>query len=117
MSDISLKVSIGKSKLGGLTKRVRDRIDLAVKKTALDIEADAKTLAPVDTGALRSSIQAEFPSELYAEVNVGVDYGIYQEYGTRDMPAQPFMTPATERRRVPFTQAVQQAIKEGIDGG
>jgi len=53
-----------------------------VRATAFNIEADARHRAPVDTGFLRSSIQAEQVSELAAEIAVGAEYGAAVEFGT-----------------------------------
>ena len=39
----------------------------------------------------------------------GVDYGIYQEFGTsRGVPPHPFMTPALEAVRNPFLEGLKQ---------
>lgn len=86
------------------------RAGAVVQKTAMDIEATAKGLAPVDTGALMNSIQAQPTGQLSAIVNTGVDYAIYQEYGTYKMAAQPFMVPATVQNAGPFRAAMAQAI-------
>lgn len=59
------------------------------------VERHAKRLAPVDTGRLRASIIVipRAPSDKIVCV-AGVDYAVYQEYGTYKMKAQPFMRPA-----------------------
>lgn len=66
-----------------------------VRSTALFVEADAKRRAPVRTGALRRSIQSVIRAAA-AVVRVGVDYGVYVEYGTHRMPARPYLRPAVE---------------------
>jgi HK97 gp10 family phage protein len=53
---------------------------------------DMRSLAPVDTGALRDSID-----ETSNGVEVGVDYGVYVEYGTAHNAPQPFTVPAINR--------------------
>lgn len=83
----------------------------ALRKTALDIEADAKVLAPVDTGALRNSISHDFAGDgrngsMTAEIGPTVDYGIYQEFGTSVMAPQPYLGPAYDRRVGPYCQAL-----------
>lgn len=93
-----------------------------VRKTAFDIQSDAQSLAPRDTGFLANSIyvktskdstysQVEQPSKkdasLIEEVDtppddqtayvaVGANYGIYVEYGTVHQSPQPYLTPAVE---------------------
>ena len=90
-----------------------------LRKTALDIEADAKALAPVDTGALRNSISTSIEGDgrfgaMAAEIGPTVDYGIYQEYGTSVMAAQPYMGPAFDRRIGGYTSALASAAAEQV---
>lgn len=83
------------------------KANLALQKTARDIEADAKTLAPVDTGNLRSSIGVDF-GDLSAIIGPGANYGIYVEFGTSRMGPQPYLFPALERRAPGFMKAMEQ---------
>lgn len=84
-----------------------------VRKTAADIAADAKNIAPVDTGNLKGSIGVSKVGQLESEVGPTANYGIYLELGTSRMPAQPFMGPATDRRVPAFVQAMEQIV-DGI---
>jgi HK97 gp10 family phage protein len=84
----------------------------AVRKTALDIEADAKALAPVDTGNLKGSISVDSLGPLAAEIGPTATYGIFQEYGTSRMPPQPFMGPAFDRRSPGLVAAMEQIADE-----
>ncbi len=86
-------------------------MEVIVKKTTYDCEAAAKRRAPVDTGALRSSIQSRFPTKLTGEVTVGVNYAIYVEYGTYKMRAQPFLAPALREVESAFQRAVGAALE------
>lgn len=80
-----------------------------VAKTAFDMEADMKVLAPVDTGNLVGSVGSTFDSDgLGAEVGPTADYSWFVENGTSTMPAQPFVGPAFDRRSGPFLQALGQ---------
>lgn len=83
-----------------------------VVATAARIQADAKTLAPVDTGALRNSITRTTTRKAFsvtAEIGPEVEYGEYVESGTYRMAAQPYMVPALERHRDTFIRAVERA--------
>ena len=94
--------------LGKASYEATRKAQLVVAKTAHDIEADAKSLAPVDTGALRNSISTTIGNGgLSAEIGPTVDYAPYLEYGTRRMPPQPYMGPAAERRAEPFVKAIE----------
>lgn len=83
-------------------QETRKRASQVVKRAALQCEGLAKVNAPVDTGALRNSIQAKPVDDLTWEVGVGVDYALFVEMGTSKMAAQPYMTPAAEAVRPQF---------------
>jgi HK97 gp10 family phage protein len=73
------------------------------KKVADAIAADARAYAPVATGALRSSISsATVKAGKEAEVVVGAEHGVYVEYGTYKMAAQPFLAPAVANHQEEF---------------
>lgn len=155
------------STLPAMEKKLNTLLERIVAKTAHDIVATAQGLVPVDTGALKNSIHAVTakgltqyataaakagkkrkdaamfpevrPSDKYeAVVAVGMEYGIYVEYGSahvrkttrmstrkagatvmriRDrkyataVPARPFMRPAVQARTDPFNQAVTEVIR------
>lgn len=62
---------------------VIDEVKDIVVSTAQIIQSTAKSLAPVDDGNLRDSIEMEiFGDGLMAKVTVGASYAVYVEYGT-----------------------------------
>lgn len=83
---------------------------LAVRKTALDIERDAKTAAPFKHGNLRNSISTDVVG-LTAQVGPTADYGAHVEYGTYKMAPQPYMGPSTDRHEDAFYKAMEQAAE------
>ena len=94
--------------LGKASYEVTRKAQLVVAKTAHDIEADAKSLAPVDTGMLRNSISTTIGAGgLSAEIGQTASYAAHVEFGTRRMRPQPFMRPAAERRAEPFVKAIE----------
>jgi HK97 gp10 family phage protein len=102
-TNLSTEIILGKA------RNVASQI---VRKTALDIEAEAKRLAPVDTGRLRNSIQTQMENgALIARIVVGAEYGSYVEFGTPKMKAQPYLTPAVEKNREPFKAAMNQLVR------
>lgn len=100
-----------------------DRVTLAVKKVAFDLQANVQKQitanGQVVTGFMRNSVyvvtnktstyeasgdemlpQVETPPDPHtAYVAVGASYAIYPNYGTRYMPAKPFWEPAIEETR------------------
>jgi HK97 gp10 family phage protein len=124
-----------------LAAKLRPAMSQIVRKVAFDIEANAAADAPVDTGFLKSSIytvtskssdygnagsppgdssllqEVEAPGDdLTAYVAVGANYGIYVEYGTRYMAAQPYFIPAVEAGSAAFEQVASQ-LESLLAGG
>ena len=99
------------AELRTLADGLEQRADAAVRKTGLDVEADAKILAPVDTGNLRNSITTTISGGgMTAEIGPAAAYGIYVEMGTRRMRPQPYMLPALQSQQGAFEQAVSQIV-------
>lgn len=94
-----------------LENELRANAVAAVRKAAFDIEAAAKLAVPVDTGALKSSIQTWFEGDLHAFIAPHMEYGHFVEFGTYKMPARPYMTPAAEQVRPHFMGAMRNLIK------
>jgi HK97 gp10 family phage protein len=78
-----------------------------VARTALAIEATAKTLAPVRTGALRASITSEV-NGTHGEVFSDLSYSYFVEAGTSKMAGQPYLGPAADRHTPEFADAMEQ---------
>lgn len=93
--------------LGQADAKVTGLVSKAIAKTALDIEADAKALAPVDTGLLKNSISSDI-KPMSAEIGPSTHYAHFVEHGTSRMAAQPFMGPAFERRVPGLEKAIGQ---------
>lgn len=67
------------------------------------VAEDARRYVPVLTGDLLSTIEAEHLAGegrvKCGDIGRGIDYHLYQEYGTSIMAAQPYMRPALFKRR------------------
>lgn len=95
------------------TGEIRTRVAQAVRLVGSKVERDAKIAAPVDTGFLRSSISTRVSGNANtstAEVSASANYAIWVEHGTSRMSPQPFMTPAFQRNKQPFIDALQQLV-------
>lgn len=106
---IKTRIEVDTSRLDRILKNLPGKEVDNNRAIAFRIEAGAKAKAPVDTGALRNSIYTEcggqksgtpgdnpFPSPKGSDAHVGpsVEYGLFVEFGTRHMGAQPFLVPA-----------------------
>lgn len=101
------------SRIERIADELVPRASRIVQETAYDVEADAKRLAPVDTGALRNSIMTRMVSPLRAEIAPHVEYAAYQEYGTVHMPAHPYMRPAARRHEAAFQRRLRELVEVG----
>ncbi|MHA0041509.1 HK97-gp10 family putative phage morphogenesis protein [Deinococcus sp. PEB2-63] len=63
---------------------------------ALDLRNEMVRRAPVDTGRLRQSIGVKRIGEGHYRVGTNVKYAPLVEFGTRYVPADPFMRGAVE---------------------
>lgn len=103
-------------KLDPLTKAAMGR---GVQKAALKVEGDAKLAAPVDTGALRSSINTSGSSSsdsVTASVGTNLEYAPYVELGTSKSKAQPFLQPSLQKNKKIATQIVINEIRSAYKG-
>ena len=82
---------------------------VATRKNTVRLRDAMKSRAPVATGELRDSIEAHYGGR-EGEVNVGAEHGIYNEYGTYKMPAQPFFHPAIEEVFPEFVEDVGRSV-------
>lgn len=130
---VQAEIRLDTKVLDRLTAEMAYKAEQIVTKIAFDVEAGAKTRAPVDTGALKASIytstrrsstyrdhtgdaflanpdariapEVEAPHRLEAVVAAPMEYAVYVELGTSKMGAQPFLGPAVEAVRRAATAA------------
>jgi HK97 gp10 family phage protein len=85
-----------------LSRRVRGNIAEALNEGAESCVSLAQQLAPVDTGFMKENVaqtEAATPDHLRVTMESQADYSVFVEYGTVNMEAQPFMTPAFQSAR------------------
>lgn len=87
-------------------------VNLIVAKAAHDIEALTKRNIQghglIDTGAMLNSVIARPLNARQWVVTVGAHYGIYHEFGTRFLPARPFLGPAADEVKPAFLTALRR---------
>ena len=98
--------------LHGIMRGLDPRAEKILEDAARNIEKHAKEKAPVDTGTLKGSIHVEKDHPpLERTIADGTTYGVFQEFGTSRMGAQPFMTPAVEEERKRLGKAWEELLK------
>lgn len=76
--------------------QVEPRAEAVIARTGFQVVATGQVLAPFEFGTLRASVGVDIDG-LAFEAGPTVDYGLYQELGTSDMSANPFMGPSFDR--------------------
>ena len=100
--------------LRGLPAEAARRASTAIRKTALDIEADAKAFSPIDTGFLRSSIGFDVDRDgLGAVIGPTAEYAPAVEWGTSRAAPRAFLGPAFDRRATDLYDALER-MTEGL---
>jgi HK97 gp10 family phage protein len=98
--------------IGSLRQIEKDQEKLAkkaVSQSAYLLEAQAKALAPVQTGYLRESIKTHIKDGgLSAEVISHAEYSLFVEYGTSKQEAQQYMTPAYFKAKEHFDRLIER---------
>lgn len=105
-------------KLDAMGGNVMGALKKATKETTLAAQGSAKYNAPVDTGNLRLNVNTKFEDS--AEKTTGivydnVEYAVYQELGTVNMAAQPYMMPALEENKGTFENLAKKHLKDAIN--
>lgn len=109
-----MKVSITGFQIEALSERMRRNIAAELNLGAESAVSLGKQLAPVDTGFLRDNIeQTEIATagNPHAKVESKADYSMFVEYGTVNMEAQPFLTPAFESARRQVNNALLRVLR------
>lgn len=93
-----------------IIKSVRSNSAMAAYNFARRTQTSARRRAHVITGRMRDSIMAEKIAYGHHRVVVGMEYGVYEEYGTRHRPPHPFFRPAVEENKVRFMQDMKKVF-------
>jgi len=105
-----MRVVIERNRFPGADKRARTLIGQALSDGAVETQGTAQSLAPVDTGRLRSSIRTEREGEMSYSVETDVEYASHQEYGTRYQSGKAFLRPSFERHKDEIIANLRKAL-------
>lgn len=94
-----------------ISEIMEEMISDAIAAGAELVGANAKSICPVDTGALRDSISVEH-SGMSAEISANTDYASFVEFGTSKMAAQPFLVPSLLGNENAIISAIAAAITD-----
>jgi len=123
---VSLKVRVKRQdrlrkQIQTIPQTVKKRLAKAIDDNADEFVRDAKRDVGVRSGRLRDSIvkdEVEGTEGLAVEVETGVFYSRFEEFGTVNRPANPFffvnfraLTPKFKRR---MGRAMREGIKESL---
>jgi HK97 gp10 family phage protein len=97
------------AKLSGLPSRIMEKTEAMLNAVGADMEDLARTLVPVRTGYLRSTIYHRVEN-MSLEVGAEADYATYVELGTRCMAARPYLRPAVDA----FQERLLEAVRDGV---
>lgn len=86
----------------------------ALTGIARKLRDDARSSAPVDSGALRDSIKVS-GSRGSRTVYSDVRYAAFVEFGTSDTPPQPFLWPAVPAARKALIEGLVDIGTEALD--
>lgn len=120
-------------RMRAIPKEVREAVKPAVVKSANEMAGSMRSLAPVDEGDLRDSIEVTGPGERTpaysqpggsavvpenaAAITVGntdVRYPHLVEYGTTKANAQPFFWPAVRTNKKRATNRIKRAVTKAV---
>lgn len=126
--------------LKNLEDQVADYVRAEIEDSILAIETDAASDVPVDTGALKNSIQSTpikvSKNQITGGVEVGAEYSPFVEFGTGtrvkvpselsnfaaqykgsgikevNLPARPFFYPAVFKQRQELPKNIERTLKK-----
>lgn len=97
-----------------------DILEQAAQRGATIVRDAAAAAAPRRTGKLANSIIMETRQKTHTRCRVAVGphkevfYGWFVEFGTKNMAARPFLTPAYRQNRGAIREAIRQTLEQAI---
>lgn len=119
VATVSIRTARQHRNFNQLKKRVSSNAHRAGYNFARGVVKEARLRVAVDTGYLKSQIKWERVKpgtfDVFVDgdikLNTGAFYGVYIEYGTRNMAAQPFFRPAIEVTKLQWSAEMKAVFK------
>lgn len=106
-------------KTDAVSRAMRFAVEKAIREVGDQVLAEAQALVPVDTGALKASLRVTNVPEGEDAYGVALttdsEYWMHVEYGTRNMPAQPYIRPAVEWGEALLEDGVAGAVNAAVE--
>lgn len=117
MPDISIKITnLPQIKRAfGMAPQIMARnLNMAIRKTVINIGGKSRRNTPVDTGRLRASTYERF-SNLRGEVGTNTEYDRFVHFGTRFMRARPYLRDAVNSEEANTNRLFEQAVQNTLN--
>jgi hypothetical protein len=112
MAGLKVSAQVTSNKLPALAAAYPQRAGREVRTALFNIEAGCKQRSRVDTGAMRAAWTSTMTGPAEGEVSNPIEYAVFNEYGTVNMPAQPMAHPAADAEQGPFQARIAKALGE-----
>jgi phage gpG-like protein len=89
-----------------------------IMQTAMKVQSEAQTRAPIKSGRLRDSISIQYPTPLSAVIGPQVSYGVYQEFGTGsrgEFPGAPYKITPKKGTYLKFKIGAKTVFVKSVD--
>lgn len=94
-------------------RKTQRELRVAVAKVVEQTTKTAKSLAPVDTGNLRDSIEGTVRGST-GEVGTDLEYAQYVEFGTYKDEPEPFIAPAADEANATLSVEAEAAVARAL---
>lgn len=102
------------ARLGDVDASARDGLSDGLAEAAESLRREARSAAPVRSGKLRDSIAVAGDALPGFAVTARAPYARFVEFGTRKVPARPFLMPALLRLRRALVQRVAETLSRAM---
>ncbi len=102
------------ARLGEIDGAARDALGQGLIEAAESLRREAASAAPRRTGKLRDSIAVVSDGLAGLAVAARAPYARFVEFGTRRIPAQPFLAPALFRLRRALVERVGEILARAV---
>ncbi len=92
-------------------RKLKERAEALPRETAEALNTEAMLTAPIYTGLLKEDHKVYRTGTYAYKQRVDSEYGVYVNYGTRHMAAQPWWSQAVAKHRRIFSARAREMLK------